>query len=81
MNDTTMPAFGRRSTNAEPGWLAVVAEAYAIRSGLYFSARRRFDDALRPALEHGVIAYPDAFYNLTQTDLDRAKRAINNGSI
>lgn len=70
----------RAMTNPSTGWLSLVAEAYAIRSSLYYSRRKRFDDALRPITMSGDrIAYPDAFYHLTPEDLDRAKAEINNG--
>jgi hypothetical protein len=67
----------RHKRNPSQGWLSIMAEAYTIRSGLYYSRRRRFDDALRPITAGGApIAYPDAVYHLTQADLDRAKEAI-----
>jgi hypothetical protein len=78
MTERTVGPFVRHRTNASSGWLSLMAEAYSIRSALYFSARHRFDDELRPLTEDGArIAYPDAIYHITQADLDRAKGAIN----
>jgi hypothetical protein len=55
-----------------------MADIYTFRSGLYYRARRRFDDALRPITSGGgVVSYPDAFYWITQADLDRAKEAVS----
>lgn len=76
MSDPQTPTTGfeRRSVNPSIGWLSLMAEIYAIRSGLYFSRRKKFDQALRPIAEGGgIIAYPDAIYHITQADLERAK--------
>lgn len=53
-----------------------VGRARRFRRGLGFSARMRFDDALRPRLDKpNVIAYPDAIYHITVDDLIRAMEA------
>ena len=57
-------------------WAANLRRARAWRRTLIFSKRKRFDEELRPKLEPGaVIAYPDAFYEVTTDDLLRAMRA------
>ena len=57
-------------------WAMNVKRARAWRRKRTFSQRRRFDDELRPRLKdrfnHDVIAYPDAFYEVTVDDLCRA---------
>lgn len=59
-------------------WLRLMARVTAIRDGLYFSRRLKFDDELRPKFTDGRrIAYPDAFYHLTEEDVSRAEGAIN----
>lgn len=77
MSSEQTASIGRHPTNPDAGWLSLMAEIYATRRGLYFSRRKRFDEALRPKTSNGsVIAYPDAIYHLTQADLDRAKATI-----
>jgi hypothetical protein len=56
-------------------WSANVRRARAWRRRLSFSQQMKFDAALRHLLDHGVIAYPDAFYHVTIDDLLRATKA------
>jgi len=61
-------------------WGANMRRARAFRETLCFSARQKFDAALRPRLggeEGAVVAYPDALYHITIDDLCRAIRAAH----
>ena len=58
-------------------WAMNAMRARRWRRSLTFSARIRFDDALRPRLAREgsaqpVIAYPDAIYHIKVDDLIRA---------
>ena len=55
-------------------WALNMARARRFRSAIGFSARQRFDSALRPKIYGGVIDYPDAFYHATIEDLLRAMK-------
>jgi hypothetical protein len=57
-------------------WAAMMLAVRRIRNSLTFSARRVFDEAFRPEVDGGRIAYPDAFYHATRHDLDRAMTAV-----
>ena len=52
-----------------------VGRARRFRRNCSFSQRRKFDNALRPSVSNGVIAYPDAIYHITVDDLIRAMDA------
>ncbi len=57
-------------------WALMAVEARQARQRMLFSARQRFDDALRPATAGGAtIAYPDAMYHAGEDDLRRALEA------
>jgi hypothetical protein len=57
-------------------WAMNVKRARAWRRNIHFSARKRFDDAIRHPIGPGsVIAYPDAFYYVEIDDLCRAMEA------
>lgn len=43
---------------------------------LLFSERKTFMDNLRPRVDGGCIAYPDAFLMITRRDVDMAENAI-----
>lgn len=78
VSQTTEWLLDRAPVRPSVEWLALIGEVYEIRSGLIFSARVKFDKALRPPIgEPGmVVDYPDAIYRLTRADLDRAKAAL-----
>lgn len=57
-------------------WAIRMVRARRHRRRIIFSARRKFDDALRPPIGEGnVIAYPDAFYDADANDMNRAVEA------
>lgn len=56
-------------------WLVAVVRARAAYKKLGFSRRRRFLNELRPSLQGGRVAYPDALFYITTSDVDRALRA------
>ncbi len=64
--------------NARPQWLNDLRWAFNVmrarrwRRKLIFSARMRFDVALKPETAGAKLAYPDAFYEVTCDDLCRA---------
>jgi hypothetical protein len=61
-------------------WAMNAMRARRYRRGVGFSERIRFDDALRPHVKNGVIAYPDAVYHITVEDVIRAMRKSRSSS-
>lgn len=59
-------------------WLMVVLRVKLYADGMLYAYRQIFYDALRPPNQNGsaFIAYPDAFFHLTEMDLDRARAAV-----
>jgi hypothetical protein len=58
-------------------WAMNAMRARRFRRSIGFSARVSFDDALRPKVKGGVIAYPDALYHISVDDVIRAMAAAS----
>jgi hypothetical protein len=58
-------------------WAMNAMRIRRIRYDLTFSQRIAFDAELRPHVQGGRIAYPDALYHVTVGDIIRALRAAH----
>lgn len=50
-------------------WAMNAMRARRWRREMLFSQRMKFDDELRPKVDEGRIAYPDALYHISVDDL------------
>jgi hypothetical protein len=56
-------------------WVWRMFKIRRARRSLFFSQRKAYDEALRPSVGSGVVAYPDAFYYVQEHDMQRAAAA------